>query len=96
MDLSDRLGLHPSAEAVSTVLGQHAGAVVLAVTCAVAGDDEFGEPGDRAVGGVDGDDGVQLVAALFDGLRRGPDAVHVPGHGAVVAVVHGHVVHGVT
>lgn len=92
--LPDRLGLHPSAEAVSAVLGQHTGAVVLGITRAVAGDDEFGEPGDRAVGGVDGDDGVQLVAALGDGLRRGPDPVHVPGHGGVVGVVHGHVVHG--
>lgn len=46
--LSDRLGLHPSAEAVTSVLGQHPRAVVLAVTCAVAGDDEFGEGDDRA------------------------------------------------
>src|SRR3954451_16173970 len=40
--LSDRLRLHPSAEAVSAVLGQDAGAVVLAITRAIAGDDEFG------------------------------------------------------
>ena len=52
------------------MLGEHAGAVVLAVASAVAGDDEFGEPGDRAVGFVDGDDGVQEVAAPFDGLCR--------------------------
>ena len=62
--LPDRLGLHPAAEAVPAVLGQHAGAVVLGVARAVAGDDQFGEPGDRAVRLVDGDDGVQQVAAL--------------------------------
>jgi hypothetical protein len=94
--LPDRLGLHPPAEAVPPMLGEHAGAVVLSVAFAVAGDDQFGESGDRAVGFVNGDDGVQEVAALFNGLRRRPDPVDVPAHGAVVGVVHGHVVHGAT
>nr|WP_330358756.1 hypothetical protein [Streptomyces chartreusis] len=78
------------------MFGQYAGAVVLRIARAVARDDEFGESGDRAGGGVDGDDGVQMVSALLDDLGHGSDPVHVPGHGAVVGVVHGHVVHGTT
>jgi hypothetical protein len=55
------LPLHPTAEAVSAVLGQDIGAVMPTVALAVARDDQLGESGDRAVRVVDSDDGVQQI-----------------------------------
>lgn len=65
--LADRCRLHPAAETVSAVLRQDGGAVVLPVTLAAAGDDQFGGADDRAVRLVDDRDPCAAVAAPGDG-----------------------------